>query len=197
MARFIKLVQSAVLLACTGGWAIAFPTTTSAQTATAIPITGGNVVFGDTQIFVPNINGVDLGTDVFRGSVPDSFQIRTSQGDIPLNAILRGSFVANLNTPAGGVPAVGDTGDLLATLSFRGFSATGEPALFTNIPVSLEFQVNSIVFGDQTTPYTKYRTQPFSLLEVGTVETSDTFIVTRSTPAVYVQYQESGNPPVG
>lgn len=195
MAQFIKLAQSAILLACTGGWAIAFPTNTSAQTATDIPITGGNVVFGDTQIFVPTDSTTDGRTFVHgEGSVPDSFLIRTSQGDIPLTAIIRGSTLPVLSTAVAGTPAVGDTGEMLGTLTFRGFSASGEPALFTDIPVELQFQVNAITLG-ASTPYTQYRTVTGVLSETGTVETpSSSADVTRDTSIFYVQFQPEGTP---
>jgi len=194
VARFIKLAQSAVLLACTGGGAIAFPTITAAQIATDIPITGGNVVFGDTQIFAPTDSTIEGRAIVHEGGVPDSFLIRTSQGDIPLNAVIRGSTLPTLNVTAGAAPAVGDTGGMLGTLTFRGFSASGEPALFTDIPVELQFQVNAITLG-ASAPYTQYRTITGILSETGTVDTPTTSAdVTRDTLVTFVQFQPEGTP---
>lgn len=194
MTQLLPIARLGGLLALAGGWAIALSSSVSAQQV-EVPITGGTATFNDTQIFVPNNADIDGRTIVFEGGVPDSFLIRTNlQGNNFVNAVIRGSTLPVLSTGPCCTPGVGDTGEMLGTLSFRGFSASGEPALFTNIPVSLQFQINAITLDPQTAPFVQFQTQPTTLSETGTVETDSTFEVRRDTPVIYVQFQPEGTP---
>ena len=189
-----KSIRAACGLTITGTIALALATSANAQ-SDSIPVTGGRLIFNDTQIFVPDSGAVNPSTDVFRGTDPDSFIIRTSQGNIPLNARFTSIILPQLSTSPGSKPSVGDTGLVLGTLTFRGFTAAGEPGLFTNIPTELNFRINSGDFGTAQ-PFTKYQTPPTTLTEVGTISTPTSYtVVTRTTPVVIVQYQPGTIPP--
>ncbi len=215
-------------LGLAGGIAIASILPAQAQRSD-IPVTGGRLILNDTSIFVPgeivnlptgergfllpngsvvtgtpgNFNTDDPRTFVYDGTVSNSLLVRTRQGTIPLNAIFQVSTFPVLSTTPNGVPAIGDTGSVLGTLTFRGFTAAGEPAFFNNIPTELEFQVTALspssealragaANGDLSiaNPTTEYRTLPTVLSETGSVDTSGgSFGVGRSTAVVFVQHQ--------
>ncbi|MGD2180925.1 hypothetical protein [Lusitaniella coriacea] len=160
-----------------------------------VSVTGGTAVFNNSRIFVPDSGNVNPLTEVYDGSTPDRILIRTSQGNIPLNAIFRTSVLPSLNVPPGGTPQVGNTGTVLGTLTFRGFTASGEPGFFNNIPTELNFQITSGNFsGSQR--FTKYQTRPFSLTDIGAVSTQTTSATTaRTTGVVAVQFQPGRNRP--
>ncbi|HEY9817823.1 MAG TPA: hypothetical protein V6D20_18770 [Candidatus Obscuribacterales bacterium] len=222
------LVQLIMGLGLTGGMAIAAILPVQAQQSD-IPVTGGRLILNDTSIFVPgaivnlptgergfllpdgsvvtgtpgNFNTDDPRTFVYDGTVSDSLLIRTRQGTIPLNAMFQVSTFPVLSTTPNGVPAIGDTGSVLGTLTFRGFTAAGEPAFFNNIPTELEFQVTALTPSSEVlragaangdisiaNPTTEYRTLPTVLTESGSVDTSGgSFNVGRSTAVVFVQHQ--------
>lgn len=194
-----------------------------------IPVTGGRLLLNDTSVFVPgeqvilldgsivfvlpdesgaigsvgSLVSPDERTVIYSGEVGRNLLIQTRQGNIPLNAIFSVSTNPILSTPPNGVPAVGDVGSVLGTLTFRGFTAAGEPAFFNNVPTELEFQVTSILpTADQLSngffsgnraiavPTTEYSTLPTVLDEAGSVDTSGgSFGVGRSTDVVFVQFQ--------
>jgi hypothetical protein len=158
-----------------------------------IAITGGNASFTDSRTFVPDT--VEGRSVIFQGTEPTSFLIRTTQGDIPLNAIFRTSTLPQLSTAAGDTPGVGDTGSVLGTVTFRGFTSSGEPGLYSGIPTQLDFRVTSGTFSD-VGDYTLYQTDPRILTETGTIVTPTTFTTsTRSTPVVIVEYKPDGQGP--
>ncbi len=147
-----------------------------APTAQAqVPILDGSMIIDNARIFVGD-NGE---TYIWDGTV-DPLIIRTSQGGIELNMLVEG-ILPRLNTPAGAVPAAGDTGTWLTQLTFRGFTASGDPALFVDIPATLQFEVNATdLFSDGD--YEHYATDPIARTQSGYVliEPSQTVIPTES-----------------
>jgi hypothetical protein len=215
----------------TGGLALSLaiaPALAAHAQSTDIPVTGGRLIINDSAIFVPgelvtlptgergfilpdgtlvlgtpgNLISDDARAFIYDGTVAPQL-IRTRQGDIPLNALFQVSTLPVLSTGVNGAPAVGDTGSVLGTLTFRGFTAAGEPAFFNNIPTALEFQVTAVtpsstelldgaINGDVTlaNPTTEYSTRPTVLRETGSVDTAGgSFGVGRATNVVFVQYQ--------
>jgi hypothetical protein len=168
---------------------VAIATATLAQDS--IPVTGGFANFRDAQIFVPVPGSLDPRTVVFSGETPRSFLIRTTQGNIPLNAIFTSTTLPTLNTVPGTLPGIGDRGNVLGSLTFRGFTASGEPGIYSNIPTELNFVVTS---GNFTSPfvqsYTQYQTAPTTFTQTGTIATPTSFTTTtRTLPVVLVQFQ--------
>ncbi|MBE9069689.1 hypothetical protein IQ260_23875 [Leptolyngbya cf. ectocarpi LEGE 11479] len=163
-----------------------------ASAATAqIDVTGGEVILENAEIFVPDVARPDLAGPslIYDRTIQDgSLQIRTTQGDLPVTLIYRDSVIPTLSTEPGAEPAVDDSGRLQGTVSFRGFNALGEPAVFANIPTTLEFDVTAI--GNLTaTDFNEYRTGLFQLAEVGTVTSPSSLgVVARGTPVLLVQY---------
>lgn len=156
-----------------------------------IDVTGGEVTLEDAQIFVPDVARPELAGPglIHERNVQDgSLRIQTTQGDLPVTLIYRDSVIPTLSTEPGAEPTVNDSGRLQGTVSFRGFNALGEPAVFANIPTTLEFDVTAI--GTLTAEdFDEYRTGPFELTEVGTVTSPSSLgVVTRGTPVVLVQY---------
>ncbi|NER92958.1 MAG: hypothetical protein F6J86_03760 [Symploca sp. SIO1B1] len=192
----IQSIRAACGLTIIGSIAFAVATTANAQ-ADSIPVTGGRAVFNNTQIFVPVPNNIDPRSVVFTGGTPDSIFIRTSQGNIPLNARFEATTLPTLDTTAGGIPSIGDRGNVFGNLTFRGFTAAGEPGLFSNIPTELNFQITSGNFNSLITrPFTQYQTEPTTLTQTGTIATPTSFqSVTRTIPIVIVQFQPGFNPP--
>lgn len=189
----VSLAPSKIFLGL--GIASSLTLTLASAASAQIQVTGGTAVFTDTRIFVPDPGGANPLTEVFEGSTPSRILIRTTQGNIPLNAIFQSSILPAIDVRPGGIPAVGDTGNVLGTLTFRGFTAAGEPGLYTNIPTELDFQITSGNFSTAR-PYTKYQTEPLLLTETGTVSTPTTFTtVSRTTPVVAVQFQRGSNSP--
>ncbi|NEP14925.1 MAG: hypothetical protein F6K14_33060 [Symploca sp. SIO2C1] len=188
-------IRAACGLTITGSIVLALATTAYAQ-SDSIPVTGGRAIFNNTQIFVPVPNNIDPRSVVFTGRTPDSIFIRTSQGNIPLNAIFQATTLPILDTTADGIPSIGDRGGVFGNLTFRGFTAAGEPGLFTNIPTELNFQINSGNFSAVAQPFTQYQTPPTTFTQVGTISTPTSFtVVTRTIPVVTVQFQPGTNPP--
>lgn len=159
----------------------------------SIPVTGGNLTFNNSQIYVPC--ACEPGSAlIIRGETPTSFLIQTSQGNIPLNAVFRTDILPNLSTLAGAEPAIGDTGLLSGSLTFRGFTADGQPGLYSNIPTDLNFTITAGTIAT-VGPYTRYETDPFTLIRTGTISTPTTFTtVLRTDPVVGVQFQPDGTP---
>lgn len=182
--NFRKLC-SHIGLGLLGSVAIASPTLAQ------IPVTGGFADFRDAQIFVPRPGSADPRTVVFTNTEPRRFLIRTTQGNIPLNAIFETTTLPTLSTLPGTLPGIGDRGNISGTLTFRGFTNSGEPGIYSNIPTELNFIITS---GNFTSPfiqrYTKYQTAPVTLTETGTVATTSSFTrTTRTRPVVLVQFQ--------
>lgn len=173
------------------GVAIAPPTTAQ------VPIIDGRVVYENTAIFVPNTNTPNdfRTTQVFEGQQPTGLRIQTPQGPIPNNAIFRPSADPRLFTQPGEIPRIGDRGEQFGTLTFRSFTSNGNPAIFTNIPTRLDFQV---INGNLTEagPYTRYGLPAVSITETGTVTTDATITTAeRTLNIVSTQYQPCDCPP--
>jgi len=181
-------------LAIAGSCAIAAPS----HAQSSIPVTGGNISFSNSSIFVPSPGSFDLRTFIFSGINPTSFFIRTSQADIPINALFRTSLLPELNTIPGTFPGPGDTGQVLGTLNFRGFTASGEPGFYVNIPTELNFQITSI-FNSFPVPFTQYQTPTRILIEQGGVVTATPLgfqsTQPRVTSVVLTQFQPFLFPP--
>ncbi len=162
-----KLIGCVVGLA--SSWVMAIAPAVQAQ----VHILDGSMIFENARIFVGD-NGE---TYIWNGSV-NPLIIRTSQGGVELNMLVQG-ILPRLHTPAGHVPSPGDTGEWLTQLTFRGFTALGDPALFVDIPATLQFEVNAtdlISEGD----YEHYATAPITRTQSGYVliESSQTIIPT-------------------
>lgn len=184
--NFRKLC-SQIGLGLLGSVAIATPTLAQ----DSIPVTGGFADFRDAQIFVPQPGSADPRTVVFTNTEPRRFLIRTTQGNIPLNAIFTTTTLPTLSTLPGTLPDIGDRGNVLGTLTFRGFTNSGEPGIYSNIPTELNFTITS---GNFTSPFiqrfTQYQTAPVTLTETGTIATPTSFTrTTRTLPVVLVQFQ--------
>lgn len=187
-----KAISATLGLCFTTGLTFSLTNTTTAQ----VPVTGGRIVYNDVQIFVPDPGNANQNTLIFEGTNPDSFFIRTSQGDIPLNARFEATTLPELSTAPGGIPAVGDTGEVLGTLTFRGFTANGEPGLFSGIPTTLNFSIGNNLVSNLDQAFTQYETPPTTLTEVGSISTPTSFTtVTRTIPVVVVQFQPGTNSP--
>jgi hypothetical protein len=171
-----------------------------------IQVTGGTGFVEGAKIFVPSVGRTSDGqTDtramVYQGNFRENgLLIQTDRGNIPGenngNVIFRASVFPTFDNIVDRVPDFTDKGSVLGTLSFRGYSATGERTLFTGIPTKLEFTLTG---GSQTpfsqaTPTTEYRTTGFLLTETGTATSPSSFaVVQRNTPIVFVQYQPGSN----
>ena len=190
------LSQTTIGLGIAGSLALALASPVNAQSS-SIPVTGGRAVFNDTQIFVPIPNSIDNRTVVFEGGTPDSVFIQTSQGNIPLNAKFTSDTLPEIFSTPGIPPRIGDTGRVFGRLTFRGFTAAGEPGLFANIPTNLNFQITSGNFDSAFVQrFTQYQTQPTTLTQVGTIATPVSFTTTvRTLPIILVQFQRGTRPP--
>lgn len=191
-----RSLQTTLGLGIAGSLALAIASPVNAQSS-GIPITGGRAVFNDTQIFVPDPNSINNQTVVFEGDTPDSVFIRTTQGNIPINAKFTSSTLPSIFSSPGEPPRIGDTGQVFGTLTFRGFTAAGEPGLFANIPTELNFQITSGNFNSAVIQEaTKYQSEPKTLTETGFIATPTSFTTTeRTIPVVVVQFQPNSNPP--
>ena len=174
--------------------------TVGSSAATAqIDVTGGEVTLEGAQIFVPDVARPELAGPglIHERSIQDgSLRIQTTQGDLPITLIYRDSVIPTLDTEPGAEPAVDDSGRLQGTVSFRGFNALGEPAVFANIPTTLEFDVTAIG-ALAAIDFNEYRTGPLQLIEVGTVTSPSSLgVVTRGTPVVLVQYGPRNGEPM-
>lgn len=179
-------------LAIAGTLAIATTSPAMAQ----VRVQGGSIIFTDVQIYVPDaprnnpVSPNDPRAVVYESTIPDGgVIIRTEQGDLPTNLLFRRSTLPTLDTTPNTQPVVGDTGNVLGTVTFRGFSAAGEPTLFTNIPTNLDFRVSRIVGPTLTGALNEHQTDLFLLTETGfTTSPSSVGVVQRNTPVVLVQY---------
>lgn len=187
ISRRVSTIVGLSALAAGWGWV------PGAIAQDSIPVTGGDINFSNAQIYVPNAG--DSGATIINGVTPDSFLIRTSQGDIPMNAAFDPQILPSLSTAPGAVPAVGDTGTIKGSLSFVGFTADGLQGFYSNIPADLNFQVTEASFTDLGA-FNRYDTEPFDLIRFGSISTPVSFTsVTVTDPVVGVQYQPDGTPP--
>lgn len=166
-----------------------------------VQVTGGDLSFTNTEIFVPNpacacspgssrpaeFTGV--------GSTPSSFFIQTAQGNTVLNAIFRTDVNPFLSTAPGTVPGPGDvtTGSLAGNLSFRGFTASGEPAFYNNIPTDLSFQITGGTFTESRAS-DRYTTDPLLFTRTGVISNSSSPVID-VRPIVLFQFPNAGAPP--
>jgi hypothetical protein len=167
-----------------------------------VQVTGGDLSFTNTEIFVPDPacgcgSGSSRPTE-FTGvnSTPSSFFIQTTQGNTVLNAIFRTDINPFLDTSAGAAPSGGDTtlnGGLKGSLSFRGFTASGEPAFYDNIPTKLDFQITGGTF-TQLRESDRYTTDELTFTRTGVVSNPGT-TVTAVDPVVLVQFTGKGKDP--
>ncbi|NEO25397.1 MAG: hypothetical protein F6K03_00490 [Kamptonema sp. SIO4C4] len=164
--------------------------------AQTVPVQGGFLQFEDSRIFVPNTTNVP--PEVWQGENPSSYLIRLPQGDLmTLNAIFRTSILPQLDIAPNGTPAAGNTGSVQGTLTFRGFSTTGQPTTYLNLPTELQFQVEQINLASNTgSAFIRYNTNPLLLTERGVaVSSGGGSTVERNTPVVLVQFQPDGSNP--
>lgn len=185
---FKRVIQSAWVFGVAGGLAIVLPPTVQAQ----VTVTGGNLTFQGTQIYVPNSAGVN--SVIYNGSA--GVVVNTSAiPSINNTVLLRGQILPVLNTAPGAVPKVGDTGTWLPTLTFVGRSSTGEPTLFTNIPAELNFTVTGLTPTGASAAINRFASFPFLLSQTGRAVNASSFGgVERITPVVFVEFGQTPSP---
>lgn len=179
-----QLTQATVIASVAGGLAIA--PIANAQ----LVVTGGNISFRGTQIYVPNVNS-NLGTVIYNGAA-SPIVVRTSGISINDNVILRGQILPILSTCPCTQPAVGDTGSWMPTLTFVAYSSSGEPTLFRNIPAELNFRVDGLQPTGAASAINRFESFPALLTQSGTAVNASSFGgVQRTTPVVVVEFGQT------
>ncbi len=166
-----------------------------------IPVVGGDLSFSNTEIFVPNpACGCNPGSSrpaEFTGvnSTPSRFFIQTAQGNTVLNAVFRTDVNPFLSTAPGTVPGAGDVtlGALAGSLSFRGFTASGEPAFYNDIPTELNFQITGGTF-TELRESDRYTTDSLLFTRTGVISNPGA-VVTDTRPVVLIQFPNLGRNP--
>lgn len=165
----------------------------AANTQAQVVVTGGNLTFQGTQVFVPTSGNT---ADVYNGRATALLQTRpivtVQQGGVKVQGLVNNTILPQLNIQGGGQPAVGNTGRWLPTVTFVGQSPSGQPTLYLNIPADLSFQVNSLQSQGTAAAINKYETEPLLLRQTGvSVNASSVRGVQRLTPVVLVDFGTS------
>lgn len=183
-------LQSALV---TGLLTTGFVGAIAANTQAQVVVTGGNLTFQGTQVFVPTSGST---ADVYNGRATAVLQTRpivtVRQGGVKVQGLVNNNILPQLNIQGGGQPAVGNTGRWLPTVTFVGQSPSGQPTLYLNIPADLSFQVDSLQSQGTAAAINKYETEPLLLRQTGvSVNASSVGGVQRLTPVVLVDFGTS------